>query len=93
MMTNGDMTPEQFCYWLNGHFDLADNNKLSEEQIKVIREHLEMVFTKKVEGVMLTEGIELKPSITFPQTDAPKKWNPTKVFPSFFPTLDTRKIC
>jgi len=57
------MTPEQFCYWLNGHFDLSDTNTLSEEQVKVIKEHLELVFNKKVAGINLFENIRTnKPS-------------------------------
>lgn len=71
MMTNGDMTPEQFCYWLNGHFDLAGDNKLSEEQVKVIRDHLDMVFDKKVEGINLFEFKNVRPTI--------------KPYPSYFP--------
>ena len=59
------MTPEQFCYWLNGHFDLSDNNKLSEEQVKVIKEHLGLVFEQKVKGINLFEG--LRPSVSIPQ--------------------------
>jgi len=64
-MSNSDMTPEQFCYWLNGHFDLAGDNKLSEEQVKVIREHLELVFNKKVKGINLFESI--KPNVQRPR--------------------------
>lgn len=43
------MTPENFCYWLQGYFEIcrADSNlDLSESKVKIIREHLELVFKK-----------------------------------------------
>lgn len=40
------MTPRDFCYWLQGHFELNGNN-LTPQQIVVIREHLDLVFTKE----------------------------------------------
>lgn len=37
---------ESFCYWLQGHFEMnPNNNALTEEQVKMIREHLKLVFT------------------------------------------------
>lgn len=45
------MTPENFCYWLQGLFEIegADKNKtvnqsLSYEQVACIKQHLEYVF-------------------------------------------------
>lgn len=40
------MTPEQFVYWLQGHFEInPDVNTLTEKQIEMIRTHLNYVFT------------------------------------------------
>lgn len=39
------MTPEQFCYWLNGFGELTTDAP-TPEQWKAIKEHLETVFTK-----------------------------------------------
>lgn len=40
------MTPEQFCYWLQGFCEL--NGSLpSDEQWKSINEHLQLVFNKQ----------------------------------------------
>lgn len=38
------MTPEQFCYWLQGCFEINDSNELTEKQVQVIRNHLNLVF-------------------------------------------------
>lgn len=48
------MTPENFCYWLQGYFELLDTDKnkkvagesLSIEQVKMIKDHLGYVFKK-----------------------------------------------
>jgi len=39
------MTPEQFCYWLQGRLELNDA-PLSAEETKMVREHLTTVFHK-----------------------------------------------
>lgn len=41
------MTPEQFCYWLQGHFELAEGTTLSETQVLKIKNHLQLVFKKE----------------------------------------------
>lgn len=40
------MTPEQFTYWLQGFFEMADPKSLTEEQTAMVREHLKTVFHK-----------------------------------------------
>ncbi len=39
------MTPEQFCYWLNGYSEAAGDAP-DGEQWKMIRAHLQLVFNK-----------------------------------------------
>jgi hypothetical protein len=39
------MTSEQFCYWLQGRAELV-NNTPSEQEWKIIKNHLSLVFTK-----------------------------------------------
>lgn len=45
------MTPEQFCYWLQGFFELKrtiDHREgATPETMKVIEDHLRLVFDKK----------------------------------------------
>lgn len=45
------MTPEQFCYWLQGYFEINRANpqktKLNEQQIEIINDHLNLVFNKQ----------------------------------------------
>jgi len=53
------MTPENFCYWLQGWFELnrtIDHREgISKEGLKVIEEHLQLVFMK------VTSEPEIKP--------------------------------
>ena len=39
------MTPENFTYWLKGYFELTKSNKLTQEQVELIRKHLDLVHT------------------------------------------------
>jgi hypothetical protein len=40
------MTPEQFCYWLQGRAELQPDNPPSAEEWPMIVMHLQMVFRK-----------------------------------------------
>jgi len=81
-MSNNDMTPEQFCYWLNGHFDLSETETLSEAQVKVIKEHLALVFNKKAPSI-----IDLMEDVKNPSYPV------NKPFPTFFPPINNKPIC
>ncbi len=48
------MTPENFCYWLRGYFELNELStthncleQLSLQQVNVIKDHLNLVFKKE----------------------------------------------
>ena len=38
------MKSEQFCYWLQGLFELKNPKELDEVQVKIIKNHLKLVF-------------------------------------------------
>lgn len=47
------MTPENFCYWLQGYFEMDESSKgpnsfpkLTDAQILTIKDHLQLVFKK-----------------------------------------------
>ncbi len=40
------MTPENFCYWLQGYFEISQTKELTKEQIDIIQTHLDFVFNK-----------------------------------------------
>ena len=40
------MNETEFCYWLQGFFELSNSNMLSSKQVQQIKDHLDLVFTK-----------------------------------------------
>lgn len=38
------MTSRDFVYWLQGFFEITKTNKLKEEQVGMIKNHLNLVF-------------------------------------------------
>lgn len=40
------MNERDFCYWLQGCLELSGSKALDENQVKIIKEHLALVFTK-----------------------------------------------
>lgn len=43
------MKSTEFCYWLQGFFELSKLDKLSEEQVKCIKNHLNLVFKHEID--------------------------------------------
>lgn len=41
------MTPEQFCYWLQGHLEMSGVTTLGEKEVQILKDHLDLVFQKK----------------------------------------------
>ena len=43
------MTSVDFCYWLQGFFELSESEKLTEKQIEIIKNHLKLVFFYEID--------------------------------------------
>ncbi len=44
------MTSRDFCYWLQGFFELQGTNQaLTTEQVQIIRNHLKLVFLHEID--------------------------------------------
>lgn len=43
------MTARDFCYWLQGHFELSGVGPLTAEQAEMIRRHLSLVFLHEID--------------------------------------------
>lgn len=64
------MTPRDFCYWLQGFFELNSvvatrglvaGFSLTAEQVEMIRKHLYVVFKHECESVQLNDVIKYEP--------------------------------
>lgn len=53
------MNERDFFYWLQGFFELAGTNTLSEKQVEMIKEHMTLVAEKKTPTSM--SNINQKP--------------------------------
>ena len=54
------MNERDFCYWLQGMFELQTPAMLNAEQTKLIKEHLELVFRHDTgEAMEATPGTRL----------------------------------
>ena len=40
------MEATDFCYWLQGFFELSEDKKLTPKQVEIIKDHLQLVFNK-----------------------------------------------
>lgn len=40
------MTSQNFCYWLQGYLEIREEKNISEAQVKIIKEHLALVWAK-----------------------------------------------
>ena len=43
------MTSRDFAYWLQGFFELSNSKTLSDEQVDLVKKHLEMVFRHEID--------------------------------------------
>lgn len=41
------MTPENFCYWLQGLLEIGNPDQLTKQQIEIIQDRLDLVFNKE----------------------------------------------
>ena len=54
MLTNlqkdiDNMKAVEFCYWLQGYFELTTEDELELEQIETIKKHLALVFKHEID--------------------------------------------
>ena len=43
------MTSVQFCYWLQGFFEISEGKTLSDKQVNIIKNHLKLVFYHEID--------------------------------------------
>ena len=45
------MNSIDFCYWLQGHFEISETTELNEKQVEIIKNHLNLVFKHEIDGM------------------------------------------
>jgi hypothetical protein len=56
------MTSRDFVFWLQGFFEISKETSLSEDQIKVVKNHLAMVFKHDIDPTM--GGLDTQAALT-----------------------------
>jgi hypothetical protein len=46
------MTSRDFCYWLQGYFELREKEGMSQEQVECVARHLALVFKHEIDPSM-----------------------------------------
>lgn len=60
------MTPEQFCYWLQGYYELTNDTDRLSQRDHIIRDHLKTVFDKQTPDPII---YKTQPLYTNPPSD------------------------
>lgn len=43
------MTSRDFCYWLQGHFEISETKTLGERETDMVKRHLALVFKHEID--------------------------------------------
>ena len=69
------MTPENFCYWLQGFDEITGGQVPSPEQWEVIRKHLLLVFTQVIDSHKILNPGYTEPTFMPQQFPLNPDWN------------------
>lgn len=50
------MTSRDFCYWLQGYFEISESKELGEKELEVVKRHLNLVFKHEIDPSMGPPG-------------------------------------
>ena len=50
------MTSRDFCFWLQGFLEITNTKEISEDQVVMIRKHLNLVFKHEIDPSMGDEA-------------------------------------
>ena len=54
------MNSIDFCYWLQGYFEISGTTKVSEKQAKIIQTHINLVFKHEIDPMYDGDQKELQ---------------------------------
>ena len=68
------MTPENFCYWLQGRLEISGVQPLTQEEVQVINDHLQLVMIKETPHHLPTYLPKLPEIWDYTQTAPIPRW-------------------
>lgn len=96
------MSPENFCYWLQGYFEIVKHidhrEGLSKEAVQVIEDHLKEVFDKRTPNrdnvtQQPTQGPNVSTPYPLPKVEWPHKFRTMELRPSDMPGTTPAFTC
>ena len=54
------MTSRDFCFWLQGYFEISKNKSITSDETSIIKNHLNMVFKHEIDPSMGDEKHQIK---------------------------------
>lgn len=54
------MTSRDFCFWLQGYFEIGDSSELDVAQVNMIKRHLALVFKHEIDPSIGGNAIEMQ---------------------------------
>ena len=76
------MTSRDFAFWLQGYFEIADPIKIGEQEVNLIKKHLNLVFKHEIDPSMGDEKHQQVLNEIHSQSS----------FPTTFPNPDNQKL-
>ncbi len=49
------MNSVDFCFWLQGHFEISDSCSITDKQVEIIKNHLNLVFKHEIDPLRESE--------------------------------------
>ena len=65
------MNTIDFCYWLQGFFEISGAKELTEEQTEIVKNHLNLAFKHEIDP--LRESETTTPKVVLNKTHNPSK--------------------
>jgi len=54
------MNSVDFCYWLQGYFEISEAKTVNAAQVEIIKNHLNLVFKHEIDPIRESETIATK---------------------------------
>ena len=52
------MRTSEFCYWLQGFFELSDTEEITKDQLQIIKAHLNLVFVHDLDPKQVADKLQ-----------------------------------
>ena len=54
------MTSRDFCFWLQGYFEISNSSSISSDQINMVKRHLALAFKHEIDPSLGGNAVELQ---------------------------------